>query len=55
MESRNTDRLDQWLDKALHEYGSAEPRVGLENCILSNLAMQKALYQLGPMLECDLT
>jgi hypothetical protein len=42
MESRNTDRLDQWLDKALHEYGSAEPRVGLENCILANLAMQKA-------------
>ena len=42
MESRNTDRLDQWLDKALHEYGSAEPRVGLENCTLANLAMQKA-------------
>jgi hypothetical protein len=42
MESRDRDRLDQWLERALHEYGSAEPRVGLENRILVNLAAQKA-------------
>jgi hypothetical protein len=29
--------LDQWLEKALREYGNAEPRAGLENRILANL------------------
>jgi hypothetical protein len=42
MESRDRDRLDQWVERALHEYGGAEPRVGLENRILVNLAAQKA-------------
>jgi hypothetical protein len=35
------DRLDQWLDTALREYGSAEPRIGLENRVLANLAAEK--------------
>jgi hypothetical protein len=42
MESRDRDRLDQWLERALHEYGSAEPRVGLESRILANVAGQEA-------------
>ena len=36
------DRLDQWLDSALLEYGSAVPRVGLESRLLANLAAEKA-------------
>ncbi len=36
------DRLDQWLDTGLHEYGSAEPRVGLEGRVLANLATERA-------------
>ena len=36
------DRLDQWLDTALHEYGSAEPRMGLEGRVLANLAAERA-------------
>jgi hypothetical protein len=39
---RNPDRLDQWLDAALHEYGSAEPRTGLESRVLANLAAERA-------------
>lgn len=39
MESR-ADRLDQWLDTALRECGSVEPRPGLEGRILANLASQ---------------
>ncbi len=35
------DRLDQWLDQALHEYGSAEPRMGLEGRVLANLAAER--------------
>ena len=35
------DRLDKWLDAALHEYGSAKPRMGLEARVLANLATEK--------------
>jgi hypothetical protein len=35
------DRLDKWLDTALHEYGSAEPRMGLEGLVLANLAAEQ--------------
>lgn len=38
MESRDKDRLDEWLDDALQRYGEVEPRVGLERRILANLA-----------------
>jgi hypothetical protein len=34
---KNKNRLDQWLDGALQQYGNAEPRVGLECRILANL------------------
>ena len=36
------NKLDQWLDQALDEYGHAEPRLGLETRILANLAVEKA-------------
>jgi hypothetical protein len=36
------DPLDQFLDKALAEHGEAEPRFGLENRILANLAAERA-------------
>jgi len=39
MEPRN--RIDEWLDKGLAEYGNAEPRAGLENRILANLSAEK--------------
>ena len=42
MESREKDRLDQWVETALPQYGRAEPRVGLENRVLANLAAQRA-------------
>jgi|SRR5579864_320621 len=35
----NKDRLDLWLDGALQQYGSVEPRAGLERCILANLEL----------------
>jgi hypothetical protein len=38
---QNPDRLDLWLDTALREYGKAEPRMGLENRILANLAVER--------------
>ena len=37
MESGDRDRMDRWLDAALQQYGSAEPRPGLEGRILANL------------------
>ena len=39
MEPRN--KLDQWLDHVLDEYGDVEPRLGLETRILASLAEQK--------------
>jgi hypothetical protein len=41
-DSSSQDRLDQWLDAALHEYGSAEARTGLEGRVLANLAVERA-------------
>jgi len=35
------DHLDRWLDSALHEYGTAEPRMGLEGRVLATLAAEK--------------
>ena len=37
MESANRDRLDRWLDRAMQQYGSVEPRPGLEARMLANL------------------
>jgi hypothetical protein len=41
MESHDKDRLDEWLDGALQRYGALEPRAGLEDRILANLAVQE--------------
>ena len=41
MEARN--RIDEWLDKGLAEYGNVEPRAGLENRILANLSAEQNL------------
>jgi hypothetical protein len=37
METRDRDHLDEWLDKALQQYGNAEPRIGIESRILANM------------------
>jgi hypothetical protein len=36
------NKLDQWLDQALNEYGHAEPRLGLESRIFAHLAAEKS-------------
>jgi hypothetical protein len=41
MELRDNDHLDHWLNSALQQYGSAEPRAGLEGRVLANLATEK--------------
>ncbi|HSS96369.1 MAG TPA: hypothetical protein VLK33_05040 [Terriglobales bacterium] len=38
----NKQKLDEWLDQALADYGHAEHRLGLESRILANLAEEKA-------------
>ena len=35
------DPIDRWLEKGLAEYGSAEPRAGLEGRILANLKAER--------------
>ena len=40
MESRDRDRLDQWLDGALRQNESAEPRPGLEARVLARIAIE---------------
>ena len=47
MEPRDKNRLDQWLDRTLERYGSAEPRIGLETRILANLAAEKVRLAAG--------
>jgi hypothetical protein len=37
MRTPDKDSLDDWLDKALQQYGNADPRIGLESRILANL------------------
>ena len=37
MKTPDKGSLDEWLDKALQQYGNAEPGIGLENRILANL------------------
>ena len=39
-EDRNK-QIDKWLDTALAEYGNAEPRMGLETRVLSNLRAKR--------------
>jgi hypothetical protein len=33
--------VDQWLESALHQYGQAEPRPGLENRVLASLRIER--------------
>jgi hypothetical protein len=40
--NQNKDRLDQWINGALREYGNAEPCAGLERRILANLESREA-------------
>lgn len=40
MESRDRDRLDQWLDGALRQNERAEPRPGLEARVLARIAIE---------------
>ena len=40
MDSRDRDRLDQWLDEALRQSGLSEPRPGLEGRILAGIAVE---------------
>ena len=40
MESRDRDRLDHWLDGALRQNESAEPRPGLEARVLARIAIE---------------
>lgn len=40
MESPDRDRLDQWLDGALRQNQSAEPRPGLEARVLARIAIE---------------
>jgi hypothetical protein len=40
MVTNHKDRLDQWLDSALRQYGNVQPRAGLEDRILTNLAVR---------------
>jgi hypothetical protein len=37
MKDPNQDRLDEWLDKALHQYGNVQPRIGLEGRVAATL------------------
>lgn len=42
MENNERDRkLDQWLDEALSQYSAAEPRLGLEQRVLANVAAEE--------------
>jgi hypothetical protein len=44
MGAHDKDHWDEWLDKALRQYGDAEPRPGLEPRILANLQAQQRTH-----------
>lgn len=44
MEPHDRDRFDQWLDRALLQYGVAEHREGLEDRILATLQAQQRTH-----------
>ena len=41
MELPDKDRLVRWLDGAMQQYGSAEPRAGIEQRLLANLSSER--------------
>jgi hypothetical protein len=47
MKVSDRDRLDDWLDKALRQYGNAEPRLGLESRILASMEAARESAVLG--------
>ena len=55
MNSNDTNRLDRWLHKALMQYGSAEPQVGLESRVVANLAGAQHRPELRPALPARLS
>lgn len=42
MKYPNEDRLDEWLDRALRQYGNVEPRIGLEGRIAARLEVARS-------------
>src|SRR5713226_790174 len=40
MDSGDRNKLEQWLERKLRKYGTAEPRSGLESRVLANLAVK---------------
>lgn len=47
LNKNKTDRVDQWLDRALRQYSDAEPRAGLEQRILANLESVRRNASIG--------
>jgi len=47
MNAHDKDNLDRWLNTALAQRGSAEPRAGLEGRILANLAVETSRASTG--------
>jgi len=47
METKDRDRFDELLDKALHQYGNVEPRIGLERRILANMQVAENRVHTG--------
>lgn len=45
MESRDRDRLDHWLDEALRQNATAEPRPGLEGRVLARIAQESERHR----------
>lgn len=42
MKDPNQDRLDEWLDGALRQYGNVQPRIGLEGRVAATLEVARA-------------
>jgi hypothetical protein len=41
MKDPNQDRLDDWLDRALRQYGNVQPRIGLEGRVAARLEVAR--------------
>jgi hypothetical protein len=41
MKDQNQDRLEDWLDKALRQYGNVQPRIGLEGRVAATLEVAR--------------
>ena len=45
METSDRNRMDEWLDSALRQYGNVQPRAGLEGRIATSLVAQHRLVR----------